>query len=101
MEAEQIPWEPLPAPKTWDEYVAGVKLWLQATWGTDDKPCEYCGGSDWSLGPVFLETKAPGWPDMGGGPNVGFPIIPLTCMGCAQMVFIHALWIFLPQNPVD
>lgn len=88
----------LPAPTTWDEYVAGVVGWLEAHWGPA-KPCPYCGNPQWSIGQVRALPAAENWPaEMDESSGGFFPVVPLSCTQCGHIVSIQALWIFEPQE---
>jgi hypothetical protein len=88
----------LSAPKTWDDYYAGVVEWLMYHWGLDDH-CAHCNGDTWSVGSVVALANATRWPSPPGHKPGGFsPMVPLVCMQCGNTELVHALWIFEPQN---
>jgi hypothetical protein len=87
----------LPAPKTWDEYVAGVIAWLETHWGAK-KPCPYCGNPFWQIGQVRAIRAAENWPDKTQEPSGFFPVVPVSCTKCGHIVSIQALWVFEPQD---
>ena len=88
----------LPAPKTWDEFQAGVAKWLNEQWGRE-RPCPYCGNPEWDIGPAKREPSAPGWPNEEDDPRGRFsPVVPVICTKCGHVVSVHALWIFERQE---
>jgi hypothetical protein len=93
--------EQLPAPKTWDEYFAGVAAWLNHHWG-DDHNCPHCNNQNWTVGRVVALVPAPGWPSEPWYGPFGFsPAVQVICTQCGHIVLVNALWIFEPQNPLS
>jgi hypothetical protein len=87
-----------PAPKTWEDYFAGIEEWLNYHWG-DEHPCSGCGGTTWTIGSALALPVAVNWPAPPDSPIGGIsPYAPISCVQCTYTVFVAALWIFEPQT---
>lgn len=93
--------EKLPPPKTWDEYAAGVVVWVNRHWHneTGQYQCSVCGGNAWEYGQVVALVSDGRWP---APPNIGhgsFPCVQIECKECGQVQLLDALKLFEPQQP--
>lgn len=86
----------LPAPKTWEEFEAGVNKWMAAAHLTH---CPRCGDA-LNFGLVVGLDINPNWPTPQAFSGTGtYPLIPLICEACGEVIFLHALAIFEPIQP--
>ena len=93
--------ERLPAPKTWDELVRGVAVWLAIRWKDEEGTrhrCSVCGEDEWEWGPVVSFASDERWPTPPRG-HGSFPYVQIGCQACGNTLLLNALAIFHPQQP--
>jgi hypothetical protein len=71
-------WRRLMATDDADRLVEDVIAWIRERWG-EDRPCPYCGGSTWEVGPPF-ELGRPS----------GELVSPVVCVGCGNTALVNA-----------
>lgn len=97
--------ERLPAPKTWQEYAAGVVVWLNLRWHPDGKPnddgpyrCTVCGSNDYVFSQAISLESDSRWPSGTEGQGT-FPCAQIECKRCGQVQLLDLLLVFEPQQP--
>jgi hypothetical protein len=84
----------LPAPATREEFVKGVRKWINAHWNGGQRPCPYCGIRSWGIGEVVSLSSARQWPISDASSYGAYNVVPITCKNCRHMVLVNVLHIF-------
>lgn len=100
----RMPWpndpnDRTPEQQAWAEGWDATRQWLHEKWNRSDgqlNPCPYCGSRNWAIGlpTQFLTLVQPGLVGM-------FPVVPITCLTCANTVLINAQHADLVRKPKE
>jgi hypothetical protein len=78
-----------------------ARLALQSKWLGDGPTCAVCGHDDWTVGDVSdLPVRLPG-SEAGTVLSAQrvYPLIPLTCTTCGQVLFFNPKFLFSELKP--